>query len=95
MPANKGVKAALELIQKDPSKILGLKTSGGQVIEKPGQYVGRKGIYKVNHTKLASFFTPEESFPQSVQQLHPSSHFSLTIYVRPLKTKQMPSNPPK
>lgn len=40
MPPNKSVQAGLELIKKDPSKVLGL-TIGKHNITKPGQYVPR------------------------------------------------------
>lgn len=42
MPPNKSVQAGLELIKKDPSKVLGL-TIGKHNITEPGQYVPRAG----------------------------------------------------
>lgn len=42
MPSNTKVKPALELIEQDPSKVLGL-TVGKHTITEPGQYVPRAG----------------------------------------------------
>lgn len=42
MPPNKSVQAGLELIKKDPSKVLGLSI-GKHSITEPGQYVPRAG----------------------------------------------------
>lgn len=57
MPANKGVTAALDLIAKEPSKVLGL-TIGGHKIEKPGQFVPKAGtsfslVHRSIHCLLA------------------------------------------
>lgn len=52
MPLSNSVKAGLELIQKDSSKILGL-TVGKHDITEPGQYVPRAGkILPTLHTPL-------------------------------------------
>lgn len=45
MPANTQVKPALELIEQDSSKVLGLTVGGKHSITTPGQYVPRVGEF--------------------------------------------------
>lgn len=47
MPSNKSVDYGLDLIKKDPSKILGL-TVGKHEITEPGQYVPRAGKFSLS-----------------------------------------------
>ncbi|KUI63482.1 Carboxypeptidase Y inhibitor [Cytospora mali] len=60
MPSNKSVQAGLELLKKDPSKVLGL-TIGKHNITEPGQYVPRADARSPPQLTLASA-SPSKSY---------------------------------
>lgn len=72
MPANTKVQPALELIKKDPSKVLGL-TVGKHNITEPGQYVPRAGEFPGSLLLKIYQLPPFLSYPIAPQSINPPS----------------------